>query len=409
MNYQDALDWLYSTQNFGIKLGLDAPRKLLRQSLAFPDYGVKVVHVAGTNGKGSTCAMLDALGRDSGVKVGLFTSPHLVHFRERIRVAGEMISEENTARLLTDLRELVSGWPNHPTFFELTLAVAMKHFRNQGCEMLVLETGMGGRYDATTVVPADVCVLTPIGMDHSEWLGENLEEIAGEKAAIIVEGKPVIAAHQHPEALGVIMEVANEKRAPLEIIEGPLLGYTVNLAGEHQRQNAHLAVSAAHALGLDLKYDTVKSALESVSWPGRFEKLWEYEHKRSDCEVVLDGAHNLQAAEVLVNTWKAEYPGVRPTIIFGAVQSKDVGGVLGKLTEIAETIILCPIENPRTHTAAELEAFLPDQWQNVELAGSLEDAWALAKGQYLLVAGSLFLIGQCKAALEQSDFETSSQ
>jgi len=409
MKYQEALEWLYSTQHFGIKLGLDVTRKVLRQFLAFPDYGVKVVHVAGTNGKGSTCAMLDALGCAAGLKVGLFTSPHLIHYRERIRVAGEMISEEEVARYITELKELVQGWPQHPTFFELSLVIAMKYFRECGCEMIILETGMGGRFDATTAVPADVCVITPVGMDHSEWLGETLEEIAAEKAGIIVEGKAVVVAEQDPEALGVIMEVANERRSPVEVVEGELLGYTVNLVGAHQKRNAHLAVTAAHELGIDLKYDTVKSALETIVWPGRFEKIWEFEHKRVGSTVVVDGAHNPQAARALVKTWEEEYSGVKPVVIFGAVDGKDVGEVLKILTGIAEEIILSPIDNPRSLSPLELAKSLPEGFSRVSEVGSLEEAWERARGEYILVVGSLFLVGQWKAAIENMSFETSRQ
>jgi len=182
VNYQEALEWLYSTQLFGIKLGLDGPRKLLREFLAFPTHRTQVIHVAGTNGKGSTCAMIDSLGRSLALRTGLFTSPHLVDYRERIRVSGGEITEERTAQLLSELKDLVSDWDHHPTFFELTLALAMRHFRESNCELIILETGMGGRLDATTVVPADVCVLTPIALDHTKWLGLTITEIAQEKA-----------------------------------------------------------------------------------------------------------------------------------------------------------------------------------------------------------------------------------
>ena len=157
MNYQESLEWLYSTQLFGIKLGLDGPRKLLREFLAFPTHRTQVIHVAGTNGKGSTCAMIDSLGRSLALRTGLFTSPHLVDYRERIRVSGGEITEERTAELLSELKELVSHWDPHPTFFELTLALAMRHFRESNCELIILETGMGGRLDATIIRGAVAC------------------------------------------------------------------------------------------------------------------------------------------------------------------------------------------------------------------------------------------------------------
>ena len=196
MNYADAIAWLFSPQMFGVKLGLDAPRRLLNEFLAYPKHGVTVIHVAGTNGKGSTCAMMDAIASACGKRCGLFTSPHLIDFRERIRVASQDIPEDACAAGLTELRVLCQRFDPHPTFFEITLALAMRWFGQCGCELVILETGMGGRLDATTAVPADVCVFTPVGLDHTEWLGESLAEIAAEKAAILLPGKPALSAPQ---------------------------------------------------------------------------------------------------------------------------------------------------------------------------------------------------------------------
>ena len=196
MEYQESLDWLYSTQTFGIKLGLDRPKRLLRQFFANPTPTTKVIHVTGTNGKGSTCAIIDALARAAGLRCGLFTSPHLVDFRERIRINEEMIPETKVLSSLIELRQLLADWEHHPTFFEITLAVAMRHFKESECDLIILETGMGGRLDATTAIPANVCAITPIALDHSEWLGDTIEKIAAEKAGIICEGKPILRAKQ---------------------------------------------------------------------------------------------------------------------------------------------------------------------------------------------------------------------
>ena len=189
MQYREAIDWLFSTQMFGIKLGLDGARRLLREYLAFPAHDTTVIQVAGTNGKGSTCAMIDAIARAGGRRTGLFTSPHLVDFRERIQVSGHQIPEDRCAAMLAELREICAAMDPHPTFFEIALALAMRWFRECGCELIVLETGMGGRLDATTAVPADVSVITPIGMDHMQWLGDTLEKIAAEKAGIFRHGR----------------------------------------------------------------------------------------------------------------------------------------------------------------------------------------------------------------------------
>ena len=273
MDYREAIDWLFSTQMFGIKLGLEGPRRLLKEFLAFPAHDVKVIHVAGTNGKGSTCAMIDSIARACGRRSGLFTSPHLIDYRERIKVSGLEIPEDDCAAMLTELREICARMENHPTFFEISLALAMRWFRERECELIVLETGMGGRLDATTAVPADVCVVTPIGLDHMQWLGSSLEAIAAEKAGILSEGKPAVTAPQEAAARFVLEKEANEVRAPLAFVDEPLLGYPIALAGEHQKWNAALAVAALHRAGLPLNCDIVRHGLATVSWPGRFERV----------------------------------------------------------------------------------------------------------------------------------------
>src|SRR5205823_14491966 len=198
---------LYGLQRFGIKLGLENIRRLLDECCSSvcvkrPAFAAasasapKVIHVAGTNGKGSVCAMIDSICRVQGYRTGLFTSPHLVTFRERIRVNGEMISEDAVADGLTIIRNLVADWDPHPTFFEVTTALALKHFSEARIDVVVLETGLGGRLDATNAVQSDVSVITPIGLDHEEWLGNTLAQIAGEKAGIIKPGMPVVSAPQ---------------------------------------------------------------------------------------------------------------------------------------------------------------------------------------------------------------------
>ncbi|MGZ5003432.1 MAG: bifunctional folylpolyglutamate synthase/dihydrofolate synthase, partial [Chthoniobacterales bacterium] len=183
MSYREALAWLFGTQLFGIKLGLENIQRLLR-TLNLPGEQ-RIIHVAGTNGKGSVCAMIDSILRAQGYRSGLFTSPHLVTFRERIRVKGEMISEDEVAHGLTSIRQLVADWDPHPTFFEIATALGLQHFKNKHCEIVVLETGMGGRLDATNAVTPVVSVITPIDYDHQKWLGNSLGEIAAEKAGII--------------------------------------------------------------------------------------------------------------------------------------------------------------------------------------------------------------------------------
>lgn len=396
MNYQEALDWLYSTQTFGIKLGLEGPTRLLREFLAFPSHRTKVIHVAGTNGKGSTCAMIDALGQGLALRSGLFTSPHLIDYRERVRVNGLEISEEKTARLLTELRELVADWDHHPTFFELTLALGMRHFRDSDCDLIVLETGMGGRLDATTAIPADVCVLTPISLDHTKWLGSTLDEIAREKAAIAIKGKPILSAPQEPEAEKAIRQTTNQTQAPLTFVKAPLLGYSLSLPGEHQKQNAALACEAIVAAGLHLSFDVVQHSLQHVRWPGRFERITD--------SLILDAAHNPHAAQALVETWQSEFPGKKAAIIFGSVEDKATDEVLSKLSEIAGEFHFVPVNSQRG---------LPPESHEVEVKSivhpDLTSALEATAGRATLLTGSLFLLGEAKAFLSEKKFRKTSQ
>ena len=403
MHYREAIEWLFSTQMFGIKLGLDGTRRLLREYLAIPAHGTQVIHVAGTNGKGSTCAMIDSIARACGRRSGLFTSPHLIDFRERIRVSGREIPEENCAAMLGELRSICERMETHPTFFEITLVLAMRWFRECGCELIVLETGMGGRLDATTAVPADVCVITPIGMDHMQWLGDTLEKIAAEKAGIFVAGKPAISAPQEPAARVVLEQHANETRAPLEFVEQPLSGYPLALAGTHQQWNAALAVAALHAAGLPLREENVRYGLSKVNWPGRFEEI--------QPGVILDGAHNPHSAAVLAQTWRMIFPGKKPTLIFSAVAAKDIAGILEILAPLAARIMLCPLETPRAVPTDELAACLPPDAPPHEKHDHFAAAYAaaIAHAEPLLVAGSLFLVGEARAYLTGGAFQSSAQ
>ncbi|MCP5543562.1 MAG: bifunctional folylpolyglutamate synthase/dihydrofolate synthase [Akkermansiaceae bacterium] len=400
MTYREAIDWLFSTQMFGIKLGLDGPRRLLTEFLAHPAHGVKVIHVAGTNGKGSTCAMIDRIARSAGWRSGLFTSPHLIDYRERIQVSGEQIPEEECADMLTALRTICERLDPHPTFFEITLALAMRWFRERGCEIIVLETGMGGRLDATTAVEADVCAVTPIGLDHTQWLGGSIEEIAAEKAGIFLPGKPALSSPQEPAAAAVLEKHANLTRAPFEFITEPLRGYPIALTGEHQAWNAALAVAALAKAGLPLSYDVVRHGLESVRWPGRFEEI--------EAGLILDGAHNPHAARVLAETWGRRFPNTLANLVFSAVAAKDVRGILEHLAPLAREIFLCPVDTPRALSTTELAGFLPPSrgLEFPDLAGALEAARASRQENHLpiLIAGSLFLVGEAKALIAEQGF-----
>lgn len=401
---QTEIDWLYSTQLFGIKLGLDNVKRLLSE-LNLPAAGQKFIHVAGTNGKGSTCAFVHSILQAGGMDAGLFTSPHLIHFGERIRDAGGMIMAEEIAEGVVRLRERVAGWEPHPTFFELTLALALEWFAQRGNPWVVLETGLGGRLDATNAITPAVSVITPIGWDHMDMLGDTLAKIAAEKAGIIKPGVPVVTMRQAPEALEVIERVAAERGAPLTIIETPWDGET-GLAGPHQRWNAAMAVAALRAAGFDFDAEVITRGLREVQWPARFQKVG---------GLVIDGAHNIDAARMLAQTWCEQFPNEKAEVIFGAVAGKDTAAVLRELAPIAASWHFTGFESPRALTPETLREIwngLGFEALAVTTHARIADALQAVKPEArVLIAGSLYLAGEALALLENRSaaFERSAQ
>lgn len=386
MTYDESLEWLDSTRVFGIKLGL-ANTKLLLEELGNPQDSLTVFHVAGTNGKGSVCAMLDALLRTAGRRTGLYTSPHLVDFRERIRVDGVKISHEAVAAGLTRIRAISAEWDRQPTFFEIATALAVAHFASAGCEMAVLETGMGGRLDSTNAVAPAVSVITPVAMDHRQWLGNTLAEIAAEKAGIIKPGIPVVSAAQEPGAAEVLADHAARLNAELEFVSAPLEGIPVRLRGGHQKANAALALAAVSKAGLALEEATVREAFAGVQWPGRFQIV--------DQRIVLDGAHNPHAALNLTRNWREFFGQQQPLVIFGALEDKDYPVIIEKLEAIASEFYFVPVKNFRAASPESLEAAC--QIKNTVFA-SVQEALAASRG-LTLVTGSLFLVGEAMGLL----------
>ena len=393
MNYRDALAWVYGRQSFGIKLGLDNTRRLLAAA-GNPQSRLRFLHVAGTNGKGSTCAMMDAILRAAGHRTGLYTSPHLVDFRERIRLDGAMIPEDAVAEGLSLLREAAKTCDHAPTFFELVTVLAAWWLAREEAEYVVWETGMGGRLDATNAVLPDVAVITPIGLDHQKWLGDTLAQIAGEKAGIIKSEVPVVSAPQAQEVREVLTSTAAGVGAPITFVSEPWSGGAAGLAGAHQRWNAALACAALRAAGLRVDADAEVQGLRSVVWPGRFQRIGE--------DLVVDGAHNPSAIETLVATWREVYGDVRASLVFGAVLDKDIEALLLALRSIADEVWLVPVNNLRGASPEELRPMAEAARFATIHDGPVEESLAAARaaGRPVLVAGSLFLAGEVLALLE---------
>jgi dihydrofolate synthase/folylpolyglutamate synthase len=393
-SYTTELAWLYGMQALGIKLGLERTRAFL-QTLGWEQGAQRAFHVAGTNGKGSVCAMLESICRAGGMTTGLFTSPHLVTFRERIRINGEMAGREEIAEQLAFIHRVCDGMETPPTFFEITTALAFRIFQRAKPDVMILETGLGGRLDSTNVIHPLVSVIASVGMDHTHILGGTLGEIAWEKAGIIKQGVPVVTGPLAEEAAAVVARVAAEREAPLSRVTQPLMGCQIGLRGVHQRMNAAVARRALEAAGLDFTPAQISKGLQSVQWPGRFQQV-----RRRDRLFILDGAHNPDAARTLAATWREAYGDARPRVILGIVRDKDAAAICRELSGIAGEFVIVPVGNPRGAPPADLQP-IASAWAPASVCPSLEEAIAAAPSGQLptLITGSLFLVGEALVAL----------
>ncbi|MCX5721110.1 MAG: bifunctional folylpolyglutamate synthase/dihydrofolate synthase [Nitrospirae bacterium] len=419
MTYVSAVAYLYRLQKHGIKLGLETMTALMGR-LGVPQSRYRTLHIAGTNGKGSTAAMAAAVLQSAGYRVGLYTSPHLVEFRERIRVNGEMIAESQVAQLTEQLQALCQ--PDlSPTFFEYTTAMAFQHFAETGVEVAVLEVGLGGRFDATNVVMPMACAVTTIALDHQDYLGTTLSSIAFEKAGIIKQGVPVVLGRLDEEARQTIEQVAQERQAPMFRMdedfrtegESPSQfsyhglglqydGLTCALEGRHQLDNAACALALLEAAvpeGIAVTAESVREGLRAVNWAGRLEVV---DHHPT---ILLDGAHNPAAAVVLADYLThsvRSHPSRRVVLVLGMMRDKDHRGFVEPLRGLVAEVVLTQADLPRSATVQELRAALVDLFPSPHVASSLSEAMALARQlagpeDLVCVTGSLMLVGECQA------------
>jgi dihydrofolate synthase/folylpolyglutamate synthase len=397
----DTLSWLYGTQTRGIKLGL-AGIHALTEVLGNPQQSLRFIHVAGTNGKGSVCAMLESICRAQGLKTGLFTSPHLVRYNERIQVNRCSMPDEDIIRGISEIRALISEHDLNPSFFEITTALAFLHFRRSEVDIVLLETGLGGRLDSTNIVTPIVSVLTSIDLDHQKILGNSLAEIAQEKAGIIKHGVPVVSAPQSPEVCKVFESVAQRFCTRVGYAEFPTTPFSVALAGSRQQLNAAMAVDALTQAKLAISPQAITTGLATVFWPGRFQQV--------EANLILDGAHNPAASWQLVQTWKECHRGTTPTVIFGGLKDKNLSQMLEALSQIAGRFFLVPVQNDRSASPSDLKT--PDHLP-VTVYSSVKAAIDQARTlrDPILVTGSLYLVGEALAWLEPDfgGFEKSMQ
>jgi len=402
MLYKEAIDYLYSLRLFGTKLGLENTFRLAEVARN-PQKDLRFVHVAGTNGKGSTCAMLESIYRAAGLKTGLFTSPHLVSFCERIEINRQLIPENEVARLVSELQPLMKNFPAgaHPTFFEVVTIMALKYFREQNCDLIIWETGLGGRLDATNIVTPLATVITNVQFDHQLWLGDSMAKIAFEKAGIIKPGVPVITAAEDPEALTVIERIARERNAPLTVISRttrqspPLSKVKLPLVGEHQRLNAVVALDTVKVLqpAIPVSDSAVISGLTNVFWPGRLQLIT----TNSGQKILLDGAHNAAGAEALRQALEELFPEKPDALIFGMLGDKDCQAICSIIAPLSDNILVCPVDSKRT-AAPELLAKLcltANPAARVVTCGSVSDALQqVSEAHFVLLTGSLYLVGE---------------
>ena len=373
--YEQALEFLYGLQVFGTKFGLENTRKLATL-IGNSERNLRFIHVAGTNGKGSTCAMLESIYRGALLRVGLYTSPHLVRFGERIQVNRKLIPNEDIVRLVNDAKGWLKNFSDkhHPTFFEVVTVIALRYFAQQECDLVIWETGMGGRLDATNIVTPLASVITNVDLDHQQWLGDTIEKIAFEKAGIIKPEIPIITAATG-DALRVIQNVAHDLSAPISIVTKP--ADIEPLPGKHQRMNAALATETARVLQEKLP----SSPLGKVVWPGRLQRAGKF---------ILDGAHNLPG----VQTLDAELTG-RPTIIFGVLHDKDWAAMARVVSKRASRLLLVPVKSKRSFPPNEMLAVCKGT-----VCNSLSEALEQTKDdKEVVITGSLFLVGEAMELL----------
>jgi len=422
MSYEAAVQYLYGLQKFGIKFGLSKTSNLL-ESLGNPQQGQSYIHIGGTNGKGSVAAFLASILEKAGLKVGLYSSPHLVRFTERFRVNQTEMDPDTASTLISELKSVIVP-EEPPTFFEATTAMALTHFAREKTDVAILEVGMGGRLDATNVIKPLVTVITNISMEHQAYLGNRLLHIAREKAGIIKAGVDVLTAARQPSVIRLFDAVCREKGTPLWRSgrdfryrrQNGLLHYTgmthhlkklrLGLLGGFQFRNAALAIAASERLearGYGISEEHIRSGLHDVRWAGRMHVV------QRDPLIILDGSHNPAAIKALVDTIRRDFRYKRLILVLGIMADKAIGDMVRKIVPLADHVFYT---RPLYSRAAE-----PDVLYNLAvpmkkpgtivplLSDALDQAVSLAGSEDLvLICGSLFTVGEALIHFDPVNF-----
>jgi dihydrofolate synthase/folylpolyglutamate synthase len=399
VTYPEAIHWLYELRLFGSKLGLENPRQLAAHA-GNPHDQLNIIHVAGTNGKGSVCAMLESIYRRAGYKTGLFTSPHLVSFRERIQINRELVPEADVVNLTECMQALLRHFPadRPPTFFEVVTVMALEQFAREKCDVVLLETGLGGRLDATNIVTPIASVITSIALDHQQHLGDTLTEIAAEKAGIIKPQIPVFSTGHGAKISEVIRTIAAENKAPVRFVETET---DTALAGKHQRQNSALAQATVQSLRDVFPIDdqAIVDGLAKVQWAGRVQ-CFENNNQR----LLIDAAHNPASAKALRDVLQENFSGQHPILLIGMLADKHWKPFVEVIAPMADRIVCIPISSERTLSPAQLAEECRRHCSQVTEVGSLLEGLETVKGDpFLILTGSIYLIGEAMEQLGLAD------
>ncbi len=417
--YQQSLDYLYGLERFGMIFGLTQVSNIL-EAIGNPHKEIQAIHIGGTNGKGSTAAMIASILQKEGYRVGLYTSPHLIRFTERIKVNGREVDKEEVSQLTEWMKKKIeeAGIPQPFTFFDFTTAMAFHYFKEKMVDLSVVEVGLGGRLDSTNVIDPLLSIITNISKDHEEHLGRSILSIAREKAGIIKKGRPLITAVTQPHALRLFSKICREKGSPLfkvgkdfrhersedgsftyEGIHRKLWGLHLNLRGLHQIINATTALGALEVLedlGYPVSIEAMVEGLREVEWPGRLEVVCQ------SPKVILDGAHNPAGALVLKETLKEEFQYQHLILLIGMMKDKDVNSFLHHLVPIADYIILSRPHMERAAPPQLLKQILGENGKKAEVIEDLNEAiekgLSMVSGKDLFcITGSLYTVGEARA------------
>lgn len=428
MNYNEAIVYITGTLQYGSKLGLASVGKLL-ELMGNPQHDLKFIHVAGTNGKGSTSSFISRILTEAGYRAGLYTSPALEVFNERIRINGENIGNEPLGELVTYVKTYVDqmvadGW-DHPTEFEIVTAMAFEHFKRQNSDFVVLEVGLGGRQDSTNIIDSPlVSVITPIDLDHTDFLGDTLTLVATEKAGIIKENSVCVIHPQVEEVEDVIIKRCTELNTRLviapvnmiEIVSSDEFGtvfhlneheYRINLIGDHQTRNAAVAITVINALRenheIEVSEEAIMGGLLKTTWPGRLEIMG----RRPT--VIIDGAHNIHGAKGLAETICCHFNDRKIIAVVGILKDKDYKGILDEMMPLASEVIVTEPNSPRKLTAMELAEAVRVYGKAPMIEPSIKDAITRAmtiagSEDVIIFFGSLYMIGEARTILKSIIF-----